>query len=443
MKKALWSMLFAGSLLLCLSGCFFQSTDELYALPRSPELYVNLQAEIRRVMGSAEFNAPLTGNNTRTIQLVDLNNDGIQEAVAFFRDTSQEKPLKIYIFAQNSEKNYEEYAHIEGAATDVESIAYEDLSGNGNKELVVSWQVSASVHTLVAYSVDQGQTAELMRSSYTSYHAMDMNGDGKKEILLMQTDSESLENNRVEYYEFQDGAMERVSVAPLSKGGKEITEYQGGLLSDGQSALFVTSAYGESQQIIDVFTLRQGKLRNITLMENSGQSANTLRHFTGVPVQDINGDGITEIPLTRIIPSYAAVSSENFWDLRWWQYDSNGNATLQLTTYHNNSDRWYLVLPPAWEGIITLNRQENTTIGERAVVFSHWDRTSEKPPEAFLIIYRLTGTSRSSGAEGTGRFLLSEDDDVTYVGELLDSEWDCGLTQAELKTQFHLVKSND
>ena len=92
MKKALWSLLSAGSLLLCLSGCFFQSTDELYALPRSPELYVNLQAEIKRVMGSAEFNAPLTGNNTRTIQLVDLNNDGIQEAVAFFGTQPRKNP---------------------------------------------------------------------------------------------------------------------------------------------------------------------------------------------------------------------------------------------------------------------------------------------------------------------------------------------------------------
>ena len=325
----------------------------------------------------------------------------------------------------------------------MESIAYVDVSGNGNKEIVVSWQVSASVHTLVAYSVEQGQTAELMRSSYTNYQAMDLNGDAKQEILLVQTDSETSENNRVEYYEFRDGAMERVSWAPLSKGLKEIAEYQSGILSDGQPALFVTSNCGESEQITDVFTLQQGKLRNITLEDDSGQSRGTLRHFTGVPVQDLNGDGITEIPLTRKIPSYAAVSSENFWDIRWWQYDANGNATLQMTTYHNNSDRWYLELPPAWEGNITLSRQENTTIGERAVVFSHWDRDSGNPPEAFLIIYRLTGTSRNSDAEKAGRFILSKDDDVTFAGELLDSEWDCGLTQADLNTQFHLVKNND
>lgn len=65
---------------------------------KSSEAYVNLQAKINQEKGSAEYIAPLSGENRQTIQLVDVDGDGVQEAVAFFRDTTSENPLKIVIF---------------------------------------------------------------------------------------------------------------------------------------------------------------------------------------------------------------------------------------------------------------------------------------------------------------------------------------------------------
>ena len=47
-----------------------------------------------------EYAAPLTGEMIQSVQLQDLDGDGRQEAIAFFRMSSEEKPLKIYIFRQ-------------------------------------------------------------------------------------------------------------------------------------------------------------------------------------------------------------------------------------------------------------------------------------------------------------------------------------------------------
>lgn len=444
MRNLVWSLLLGSGLLLCLSGCFFQSAEELYALPKPSDLYVNLQGEIRRVMGNAEYTAPLTGSNTQTIQLVDLNGDGIKEAVAFFRDDTQEKPLKIYIFAQNDQGDYEEYTHIEGAATDVESINYVDLGGDQDLEIVVSWQVSASVHTLVAYGVEKGRTAELARSSYGSYLATDMDLDGKNELLLIQTDSPAPESGRVELLAYRDGAMELVSTAPLSQRVGEVLEFQAGFLSEGQPAFFVTSGYQENRRITDIFTWNLGRLRNITIRRETGQSTGTLREYTGVPVQDIDGDGISEIPVTQKIHSAETPTpSENFWAIDWWQYAADGSARLQMTTYHNNKDGWYFELPQAWGESITLGRQENTVVGERAVVFSHWEGDPAEGAEPFLVIYRLTGTSRKDSDKRPERFVIWSEEDATYVGELLDSQWDSGLTQDDVLRQFHLIQSGD
>ena len=41
-----------------LSGCIFGDVDEMYALPKSSEAYVNLQARINQEKGNAESIAP-------------------------------------------------------------------------------------------------------------------------------------------------------------------------------------------------------------------------------------------------------------------------------------------------------------------------------------------------------------------------------------------------
>ena len=87
-------------LALLLSGCVFSSTvDELYQLPQLPAEYTELQNLLDAIQDQgAEYAAPTSGANIQPVQLVDLDGDGTQEAVAFFRRTGDEQPLKIYIF---------------------------------------------------------------------------------------------------------------------------------------------------------------------------------------------------------------------------------------------------------------------------------------------------------------------------------------------------------
>ncbi|MEG2174822.1 MAG: VCBS repeat-containing protein, partial [Oscillospiraceae bacterium] len=179
MKKSFFSVLFLTACLFALSGCYFRTADELYSLPTPSDIYVNLQSKINEVKGSAEYIAPQVGSNTQTIQLVDLNNDNHQEAIAFFRDPTAEKPLKICVFYQGRSGEYELFAKIEGAATEIESIDYRDLTGTSDFEIIVSWKVGTGIHTLVAYSVSVNQVDEVMRSGYTSYLSADLNQDKK------------------------------------------------------------------------------------------------------------------------------------------------------------------------------------------------------------------------------------------------------------------------
>lgn len=109
--------------------------------------------------------------------------------------------------------------------SEIESIDYLDLGGSGGMDILVSWQVSGAVHTLVGYTLAEEQPVEIMRSGYSQYLATDLDGDGKEEIVLAQAESGSKAQLRIEYYDGRDGIMELTSTAPLSEGTTSISSW--------------------------------------------------------------------------------------------------------------------------------------------------------------------------------------------------------------------------
>ena len=116
--KRKWVFLLAAVLPLLLSGCMLSaSVEDLYVLPQLPIEYKDLSAQIDAILADgAEYTSPAAGTNLQSVQLVDLDGDGNEEALAFFRSSSEESPLKIYIFRGKGE-TYEQAAILFGIHT--------------------------------------------------------------------------------------------------------------------------------------------------------------------------------------------------------------------------------------------------------------------------------------------------------------------------------------
>ena len=81
----------AALLCMLLTGCFGTTAEELYRLPRSSERGTRIQRSIdERLDSGLEFSAPVAGYNRQAIQQYDLDGDGIQEVIAFFRTEGEE-----------------------------------------------------------------------------------------------------------------------------------------------------------------------------------------------------------------------------------------------------------------------------------------------------------------------------------------------------------------
>ena len=445
MRRVAIGLLSAAVLSVSLTGCFFKSVDELYTPPQPSKEYEALQNQLSQVIAAGgEYAAPLSGEMIQSVQLHDLTGDGKKEAIAFFRFPGEEKPLRICIFRQSGEE-YVPLVTVEGAGTAIYCVDYAQLDDSPCKELVVSWQMSSQLCSLAAYSIGRDGANELLRTDYTSYKLSDLDGDSQQELVVLRTPSGG--TPQAEFYNC-DGVLTMAGTAPLSGGITALANLgvRSGYLVDRVPGLFVTSTYGENGAITDVLVCREGKLHNVTLNGETGESGETIRFTTQVSERDINGDGILELPQPIPLLDYRVTSTTvNFWLVRWRQFDVGGKVYPIYTTYHNDRDGWYFVLPDSWEEKLVLNRSDMPGGGERSVTFSRWEGDEAVSPAPFLTIYKLTGTNRASRAKAAGRFILLEEghgaNGTIYAAEFRDG-WDCGLTEDEVREGFHLIKTD-
>lgn len=463
-------------LLLLLSGCLFRSPDDLYRQPEKSPGYEQLNAAIRSVRTGleGEFGSRvedvtiMAGDNTASIQLQDLDGDGLREsAVTFFRVPGIEKPIKIYIFTQIGEE-YVPTGVVEGEGSAIYAIDYAQMNGEGRKEVAVNWQISTGAYQLGVYTLDDvdlpggemdepealemiramtradlmGTERLLTRCSVASdgssgCRLLDMDRDSRTEVLVTRMDAGGA-SSQVELYGWEDGAMVSLSVVDLSAGINALnrirTNYLAG--SHNQPALYVTSTLAEGGRVIDVVAYRNGQLTNVS-MGSEGVSRELLQGYTDINPTDINRDMVAELPSPYQLPSYGESTSSNFWLIDWAQYDERGTRNHVVTTYHNVSDGWYLTIPESWRDQITISRNDQVT-GRREVVFSHW-LGEDREPVPFLSIYRMS-SSRTADLEEEGWTILREEENITYAARFHEDGWNSGLDEMDLLERFDTIK---
>lgn len=435
-RKYGFAALLAAFLAVVLSGCFFQSTDELYALPQQSEEYYELQSEIDQLMtGGASYAAPTSGTNQQSVQLADLDGDYEDEAIVFVR-TNGEKPLKAYVFDRIGE-DFQRVAVIEGDGSSFASVEYVQIDGEPGVEMVLCRQISDQVpQALSVYALRDNRVVELMSASYNEYTTVDLDSDGKMDIFLLRFSAE--ERNAVaEYYRYTGNQIEREPEALLSTGVESVRRIITGQVDKGVPAVFVASMYDENSIVTDIFALRDGSFTNITADSTEGTNAQTVRNYN-VYATDIDGDGIIELPQPHQLPAASDTTESVYWIIDWYCLSVDGDLEKKMTTYHNYSDGWFLVLPEEWEDQLTISYGEVET-GISGYTFSRWNGPDEAPDPIFTI-YAFSGEDRKTEASSGGRFLLSERGDVTYAASFGTCSWAYSLSEEDLAAMFRYIQ---
>lgn len=410
-----------------LDGCGYDaSVEELFALPRMAEGYTGLAQQIDDLITQGyEYASPTGGRNIQSVQMTDLDGDGTQEALVFFRRSSDEKPLKIFVFRLEDD-TYRQFCTIESSGTAVDSVYYQDLTGDGRRELIVGWRISADVQTVAVYTVER-QPVTLMSSGYTRFVMQDLNGDGIPSLLVLRTGEDGLP--AAEFYGWQDGQMGVSYRTTLS--GTMASINRGSLVSGKMNAdtpaLFITGVDEKGVAVTDVLIYRsEAGLVNVALNANTGVSVFT-EDYRQLTPQDINGDGCIEIP--AITGAWADGQTDGLLD--WLQCNGEGGAVRVAQTYHSTSCGWYLSIPESWwdwnvGASVTSVQNEN-----------QFTLTINGDP--VLSIYTITGENRENRSRMAGRIVLRRQTATVYAGELYEAANYYGMDEDLLRRSFNLV----
>lgn len=407
--------------LLC-SGCAAGTLDgTLYRLPKLPAEYESLEKQLDELLSSgAEYAAPTSGSNLQSVQMVDLDGDGEDEAVAMFRRANDEHPMKIYVFRADG-SNYEQYCVIEGTSNAIYSINYVDLNGDGWREILAGIRSDLDVQNLSVYSLASGTPQQLLLTGYSRYAARDMDGDGQQDLVVLRSDEESYAV--ADYYNWNGAEMELRSSLHLSGSVAELNRLTYGTLSGGESALFVTSVSPDGVANVDILTVDDAVLHSIL---NGAQAYRFLDLYPG----DVNGDGVTEVPEAVPFP-LSEPEGPVYYRICWRQYAATGESAVTRETYQDTQSGWSLLLPEEWGDQVCVSRSSNAE-GSTVSFFRH---DSRRP---FLNIYAFTGENRSSLALRRGRIVLSRQAEISYAAELFD-EGDGMIDEQGLRERFGLV----
>ncbi len=412
-----------------LTGCGFSdaSVEELFTLPRMAEEYTGLTKELDDLIAQGyEYASPTGGRNIQSVQMVDLDGDGQQEALAFFRMSSDEKPLKIFVF-RLEDGTYTRFCTIESSGSAIDSVYYQDFNGDGRRELIVGWRISAEVQTVAVYTVAR-EPVVLMSSGYSRFTMQDLNSDGIPSLLVLRTDGNS--QSVAEFYGWQDEQMGVAyrcvlssSMASLNRGSMV-----SGRVDADTPALFITGVDEQGMAVTDILVFRSELgLVNLALTGSSTGVSNAVFAYRQLSPQDIDGDGSIEIPDPD--PSWSGEQTDGL--VRWMRCSGDGELSVAAETYPSLSCGWYLNIPESWwdwnveavTGSISNENQLNLNINGDPV----------------LSIYTITGENRENRGRLGKRIVLRRQTATVYAGELYDAGAYYGMDEDLLRRSFSLI----
>ncbi len=346
---------------LLLSACSsFQ--PNLTDLMQSPKL-TEEQAEIYEALTNAadvsdvQLKYPKSGDYRSAFVMFDLDADGEDEALVFYNMPSWGGNVRIMVLDHQQDEWVSVYDAV-GEGTDVTEVDFQVLTASGRHCVLIGWEQGTSENTSISvYDYTGGQLRVLYESEYSQMLIEDLDQDGTKEILLGIFKASSKTGAIRLINDTEDGLQSASRVVMDST----ITGFLGieiGWLAQNQIAVFV-DAYTSSTQIVTelmVYT-DDGKLRSLS--SHYGGLDRPLLREVPVRCEDINRDGILEIPVSLVEYSEEEREEDNRKNLLQYLYLSNPEEVERLgeadSAENSQAGSVTFTFSPVWTGFVNLD----------------------------------------------------------------------------------------
>lgn len=414
-----------------LTGCsLIAGGDDLLQAPKPSEQFTMLQDQLERILNEGKtYVTPQSGSYRNTVTFEDIDGDGEDEAIAFFRDGTGGR-IYAYAFAME-DGEYQQIGRVEGPGSALGSMSFMEVDGGNEKLLVLTWTLSGDVKQgLTVCGVQDRRLQELLDTTCTDYSLSDMDKDDTEELLTLSY--ENVERKTAQVYDYADGKITLLSQADATQDIQNIANITEGQLNDsGAQAVFVDNKFeNDNGMQTDIYVLDGTTLRNVALSSNTSTYRSTALYYC----EDIDGDGAIEVPQLQALPGYEdKEAAETLWMVDWYRYSMGDKAELAQTTYDSPTEGWLLEFPEGWRGNVTASLVSST--GSNQTIFIEDGR----PEEPILTIYVFTGDDRKEAAAVDGLIDLGSTSDICFAAKLGDSNRDYRITGKQVRRAFTVI----
>lgn len=352
-------------LCLLLAGCSMPGeqvqVEELLRAPKLSGDYGDVQTALNDWLGeSAQLKYPMQGDLLSPFLLQDLDGDGRQDAAVLYT-TAQSSNVCIAILQKDDADIWHVRQNVEGLADTVESVGLAQLQPGDATQLVVGYTAAQGDHYLAVYSYTDGVLSTILEQQYQQYLVEDITGGGNQDLILMST----LEDGGVQIELLtvdKEGSFQQVAVMGLSANRfAGCASVAAGVGADGRHYLVLDGWTGISGNNLASVLLRfdEDTQQMVPAVQISTEKLYTasLRNVPSLVSQDLDGDGIVEIPTQPDEAGLLNMSQSRRMDfIVWMDYTSpHPEKSFGLLDEETNC---YIELPMEWEGNLKLTDSE-------------------------------------------------------------------------------------
>ncbi len=352
-------------LCLLLAGCSMPGeqvqVEELLRAPKLSGDYGDVQTALNDWLGeSAQLKYPMQGDLLSPFLLQDLDGDGRQDAAVLYT-TAQSSNVCIAILQRDDADIWHVRQNVEGLADTVESVGLAQLQPGDATQLVVGYTAAQGDHYLAVYSYTDGVLSTILEQQYQQYLVEDITGGGNQDLILMST----LEDGGVQIELLtvdKEGSFQQVAVMGLSANRfAGCASVAAGVGADGRHYLVLDGWTGISGNNLASVLLRfdEDTQQMVPADQISTEKLYTasLRNVPSLVSQDLDGDGIVEIPTQPDEAGLLNMSQSRRMDfIVWMDYTSpHPEKSFGLLDEETNC---YIELPMEWEGNLKLTDSE-------------------------------------------------------------------------------------
>ena len=352
-------------LCLLLAGCSMPGeqvqVEELLRAPKLSGDYGDVQTALNDWLGeSAQLKYPMQGDLLSPFLLQDLDGDGRQDAAVLYT-TAQSSNVCIAILQKDDADIWHVRQNVEGLADTVESVGLAQLQPGDATQLVVGYTAAQGDHYLAVYSYTDGVLSTILEQQYQQYLVEDITGGGNQDLILMST----LEDGGVQIELLtvdKEGSFQQVAVMGLSANRfAGCASVAAGVGADGRHYLVLDGWTGISGNNLASVLLRfdEDTQQMVPADQISTEKLYTasLRNVPSLVSQDLDGDGIVEIPTQPDEVGLLNMSQSRRMDfIVWMDYTSpHPEKSFGLLDEETNC---YIELPMEWEGNLKLTDSE-------------------------------------------------------------------------------------